>query len=59
MSGEESKKEDELSRSLSEKKIKLKALATLTLSSIAKLPVIKTKNRPNNLNYTVSNSLIS
>ena len=57
MSGEESKKEDELSRSLSEKKIKLKALATLTLSSIAKLPVIKTKNRPNNLNYTVSNSL--
>ena len=57
MNGEESKKEDELSRSLSEKKIKLKALATLTLSSIAKLPVIKTKNRPNNLNYTVSNSL--
>ena len=57
MSGEESKKEDELSRSLSEKKIKLKALATLTLSSIAKLPVIKTKNHPNNLNYTVSNSL--
>ena len=57
MNGEESKKEDELSRSLSEKKIKLKSLATLTLSAIAKLPVIKTKNRPNNLNYTVSNSL--